>query len=281
MPTRFSASGRPSRPATSLGSAAGSVLAFLIFFEIVSASSVRLMRERSDGSDFDIFLEPSRRLMMRAAGPPMTGSVMREEAIDGLLADLHLDADAELGDVRGKVVVEFLGDVAGQLQMLLLVLAHRHMRGAVDEDVGGHQARIGEQAERGVLAVLAGLVLELRHAVHPADARHAVEDPGKLGMLHHPALVEDDVLLRVDAGGEEGRGDRARLILEVIMHELRCQRMQVDHAIDAVGRVLQRDELLDRAEIVAEVEVARRLDAGEDKRLEAGHSFPCGLWRAV
>ena len=60
------------------------------------------------------------------------------------------------------------------------------------------------------------------------------------------------------------------------MDELRGQRMQVDHAIDAVGRVLQRDELLDRAEIVAEVEVARRLDAGEDERLEAGHSF--SLW---
>jgi hypothetical protein len=64
-------------------------------------------------------------------------------------------------------------------------------------------ARIGEQAERGVLAVLAGLVLELGHAVHPADARDAVEDPGELGVLRHAALVEDDVLLRVDAGGDE------------------------------------------------------------------------------
>ena len=76
MPTRFLASGRPSSPAISLGRASGSVLAFLIFLEIVSASSVRLMRERSEGSDFDIFFDPSRRLMMRAAGPPITGSVI-------------------------------------------------------------------------------------------------------------------------------------------------------------------------------------------------------------
>jgi hypothetical protein len=84
----------------------------------------------------------------------------------------------------GEVVVELLGDVAGQLQVLFLVLADRHMGGAVEQDVGSHQARIGEQAERGVLAVLAGLVLELRHAVHPADAGDAVEDPGQLGVLH-------------------------------------------------------------------------------------------------
>jgi hypothetical protein len=37
----------------------------------------------------------------------------------------------------------------------------------------------------------------------------------------------------------------------------------------------------DRAEIVAEMEIAGRLDAGEDERLEAGHVFPRGLWRAV
>ena len=41
---------------------------------MVSASSVRLMRDRSEGSDFDIFFVPSRRLMTRVAGPVMTGS---------------------------------------------------------------------------------------------------------------------------------------------------------------------------------------------------------------
>jgi hypothetical protein len=29
------------------------------------------------------------------------------------------------------------------------------------------------------------------------------------------------------------------------------------------------------------MQVARRLDAGEDERLEAGHTFSLGLWRAV
>jgi hypothetical protein len=57
------------------------------------------------------------------------------------------------------------------------------------------------------------------------------------------ALVEDDVLLRVDAGGEERGGDRARLVLQIGMDELGGQRMQVDDAIDAVGCLLQGDEL--------------------------------------
>ena len=74
MPTRLSASGRLASPASSVGSGSGSVFAFWIFLAMVSASSVMLMRERSDGSDFDIFLVPSRKHITRVAGPMMTGS---------------------------------------------------------------------------------------------------------------------------------------------------------------------------------------------------------------
>ena len=41
---------------------------------MVSASSVMLMRERSEASDFDIFLRAVAQLMTRVAGPMMTGS---------------------------------------------------------------------------------------------------------------------------------------------------------------------------------------------------------------
>ena len=95
--------------------------------------------------------------------------------------------------------------------MLLLVLADRHMRRLVDQDVGRHQVRIGVEPDRGVLAVLAGLLLELGHAVEPAQAGDAVEHPGELGMLGDLALVEDDVPLGIDAGGDEGGRDLADL----------------------------------------------------------------------
>jgi hypothetical protein len=41
---------------------------------MVSASSVRLILELSDASDFDIFLVPSRSDMTRVAGPVIIGS---------------------------------------------------------------------------------------------------------------------------------------------------------------------------------------------------------------
>ena len=52
------------------------------------------------------------------------------------------------------------------------------------------------------------------------------------------------------------------------MHQLRGERMQIDDAIDAVVVFLQRHELSDSAEIIAEMKIAGRLNAGKDQRLE-------------
>jgi hypothetical protein len=68
-------------------------------------------------------------------------------------------------------------------RVLLLVLAHRDHGGVVDQDVRGHQRRVGEQPKACRLGILArGLVLPLGHPAHPAHARDTVEDPGQLGM---------------------------------------------------------------------------------------------------
>ncbi len=75
MPTRLRASARCSSPRASSGSGSGSVLARRIFSAMVSASSVRLMRLWSEESDLLIFLVPSRRLITRAAGPRISGSI--------------------------------------------------------------------------------------------------------------------------------------------------------------------------------------------------------------
>jgi hypothetical protein len=95
-----------------------------------------------------------------------------------------------------EVVVELLRDVTRQFEMLLLILADRHMRRAIDQNVRRHQVRIGVKTDRRVLAVLAGLLLELGHAVQPAETRDTVEHPGEFGVFGHLALVEHDVLLR-------------------------------------------------------------------------------------
>jgi hypothetical protein len=86
-----------------------------------------------------------------------------------------------------------------------------------------------------------------------------------------PALVENDMLDRVDARGDEGRGDGAGAVDQFLGVGLTVSRVQIDDAEDAVMLVLQRDELLDRAEIVAQRQVAGRLDAGKDEGFEAAH----------
>ena len=156
----------------------------------------------------------------------------------------------------GEIVVELLRDVARQFEMLFLVLADRHVGGAIDQNVGRHQRRIGIESDRSIFAVLAGLFLELGHPVEPAEARDAIEDPGQFGVLGHLALVEHDMLCGIDPTGDEGRGDlpdRVGQLGGVLPHR---DRVQIDDAINAVVAVLQFDEALDGAEIVAEMQVA-------------------------
>ena len=84
----------------------------------------------------------------------------------------------------------------------------------------------------------------------------------------------------VDAAGEERRGHLARgarQFARVLPHR---DGVQVDHAIDAVVALLQRDEFGDRAEIIAEMQVAGRLHAGKHPFLER-HGLTPGLWWAT
>src|SRR5215472_12729277 len=72
----------------------------------------------------------------------------------------------------------------------------------------------------------------------------------------------------IDPGGDEGRGDLTRISRKLgrsapDFHRL-GQGVQIDHAIDAIMRLLHFDEIDDRAEIVAEMQITRRLDAREN-----------------
>ena len=80
-------------------------------------------------------------------------------------------------------------------------------------------------------------------------------------MFRDPALVEDGVDFRIDATGQEGRRHLARGAGEVRRLVRQGDRMKVDHAIEARTRGLELHEALDRPEVVAEVQIAGRLDA--------------------
>ncbi len=153
--------------------------------------------------------------------------------------------------------------------MLFLILPHRHMGRAIEQDVGGHQHRIIVQANARALAVLARLVLELGHAVEPADARDIVEQPGQLAVRGHARLVEQDRSRGIDAAGDDRGGHFETVVGDAARIDRIGQRVQIGDEIHALAARrldirLHADPLLDRAKIVAEVQIAGGLDAGND-----------------
>ena len=81
-------------------------------------------------------------------------------------------------DLYEQITPEDVRDVARKFEVLLLILTHRDVGRAINENVGGHQGRVGVETDGRILAIFACLFLELRHTVQPSDPRDAVADPG-------------------------------------------------------------------------------------------------------
>ena len=147
--------------------------------------------------------------------------------------------------------------------MLLLVLAHGDEVRLIQQDVRRHEGGVGEEAAVYIVGVFRALVLELGHAAQLPEHGVAVEDPAELGMLVHMALQEEGVLLRVEAAGDvlgQLRGGAAAQLLRVLPHG---QGVQVGHEVKAVELLGQLRPVFHRAQVVAQVQVAGGLDAGE------------------
>ena len=154
--------------------------------------------------------------------------------------------------------------------MLFLVFADRHMRGPIGENVRRHQRWIGIEPDRRVLTVLAGLLLELGHPVEPAKACDAIEHPGELRMLRHAGLVEQDRTLGGDARGNQACRDLAGALAKLLRVLRHGDGMQVDDAVDGFKIILQRHPVPDRTKIVAEMQIACRLDTRKDPLFRHG-----------
>ena len=111
-----------------------------------------------------------------------------------------------------------------------------------------------------------GLVLELRHAPQLAHVRDGVEEPHELAVRGHMALHEDDRPFRVHPARQEQVDQVDGVAPELGADLAHGDRVQVDRAVHAVVGLLHRDPVLDGAEIVAQVQRPRRLDAAEDAR---------------
>ena len=169
--------------------------------------------------------------------------------------------------------VEPAHDLARQLQVLALILADGNARRAVEQDVRGLQHRIREQAGVDVVGMMLGLVLELRHPLELAVRRHRRQHPRQLGVLGHRRLHEQRRAIGIDAAGEHVDRHRARARRHLGRLVRLRDRVVVDDAVEAAVLPLQRDPVPDGAEVIAEVQLARRLDAGEHRL------HRCGLFR--
>ena len=164
----------------------------------------------------------------------------------------------------GEIQIEFPRDVPRQFQMLFLVLADRHMGCLVSQDVGRHQIGIDIEPDGSLFLVLAGLFLELGHPVQPAHARHAIEYPGKLRVLGNLALVENNGARGIEPAGQIGGGDVEDGLVQLFRVLPDSDGVHVDHAINAFVGFLQFDPVQHGAQIIAEVQIARRLHAGKN-----------------
>ena len=82
--------------------------------------------------------------------------------------------------------------------------------------------------------------------------------------MRHARLVEEDRALGVDPGGEQRRRHLARVASELGGVVIDGDRVEVREEEQALAHLLHRHPVADRAQIIAEMEVARRLDPGDD-----------------
>ena len=148
-------------------------------------------------------------------------------------ADLREDA---LGDRERLAValVEALGDVPRELEMLALVVADRNLVGLVEEDVAGHQSRVREHAGADEILLLPP-VLELGHPAQLTEARGRAEQPSRLRMRGDVTLDEDGRAVGVEARCEHGRKVE-RALAEIVGVVRDRDRVEVDDAEERLAR---------------------------------------------
>ena len=166
-------------------------------------------------------------------------------------------------------MVHSLRNVAGELDVLPLVVADRDEARVVKKDVGGHQRRIGEKPRAGALALLAALLLELRHALEPTQWDEALQDPRELGVRRDVRLDKHGLVFPDPTGLEDG-GKVQRVLPKsgrVLWHR---DRVEIHDAEDVLVAILVTHPVANRAEVVADMEATAGLDPGKDTRLSAG-----------
>ncbi len=125
------------------------------------------------------------------------------------------------------------------------------------------------------IQVLARFRFELRHPVQPADRCEALHDPAGLGMLAHVRLHEKFAVAQIQPGGQVDCRELAGAVMQLFRVDGQGDGVQIDDTEDVVVLRLGLRPVAQRAQVVAQVQVACRLDAGKDPflhgRVRGGH----------
>ena len=172
------------------------------------------------------------------------------------LHELHLvESFGWNGESLAETMIEALGEIAGELDVLELVFAEGDIGGVVEENVGGHQNRIVENADVTGVATF-GLFFVLNHARSLAHGGDTIEEPAEFGVGGNARLAVDvDVVVQNEAGGEvifqgaEGVGGEIAVNLGDNRVEVGNEDVDVAFAGILVGETNHREQ---GAEVVAE-----------------------------
>ena len=108
------------------------------------------------------------------------------------------------------------------------------------------------------------LCLELRHALKLTEHAVAVEDPRKLRVRGHVRLHEKRILGGIKAAGDIESERFVGAAAKLGGHLTHGDGMLVYDAVEATVFIGKRREVFDGADIVADGEIARGLDARKD-----------------
>ncbi len=178
-------------------------------------------------------------------------------------------------------MVKTPGQIAADLDVLDLVLAHRDQVRVVGKDVRGHQHRIGEQAGVGGQAFRLFL-LEGMATLQQSQRGSCHQQPRQLGHLRDVRLDEQSRPIRIQPQSEQIERGFDRVLPQRVAVAKRRQGVQVGDEVIRLVVVLEIDVLANRPKVIAPVKSARGLDSGKYShvrylQLKQGANAPPGF----
>jgi len=136
--------------------------------------------------------------------------------------------------------------------------------GLMDDDVGGHKRRIGEEPGVDVVGLLADLLLERSAALKLTYVGVHVQEQVQLGGLRNVALDIQGGLFRVHPAGQVFRKHLLNIPVQVHRSGVGGQGMIIRNEEEALVLMLHLDKIPECTKVVSKVQVPGRPDSAYD-----------------